>query len=156
MRVYRICKEVHAKTGHQAMSGEGGLYASARWHTKGRKIIYTATSTPLAILEIAVNLRQPKIIPLYVIVEVDVPDRSILTLPSDSLPKGWDTTDSEPFISRQIGDRWLMDEVSLGLSVPSVVVPNQHNVLINPLHPEFDRVRFSEPIPFPFDTRIKR
>ena len=156
MWVYRICKKENSKTGQQAMSGEGGLHASARWHTRGRRIIYTATSTPLAILEIAVNLRQAKIIPDYVIVEVDIPDESIVALPDEKLPKGWDATDSDPIISRAIGDKWLAGTVSLALQVPSVVVPNQYNILINPLHPEFDRVSFTDPAPFPFDARIKQ
>lgn len=156
MRVYRICKEEHGKSGEQAMSGDGGLYASARWHTRGRRIIYTATSTPLAILEIAVNLIKPKIIPRYVVIEVDLPDQNVIDLPAEMLPKGWDASSADPLISRTIGDKWLLEEASLALRVPSVVVPDQYNVLINPLHSEFNLVTFSEPSPFPFDARIKQ
>lgn len=155
MRVYRICKEEHGKSGQQAMSGDGGLHASARWHTRGRRIIYTATSTPLAILEIAVNLIKPKIIPRYVVIEVDLPDNNVIDLPAGMLPKGWDASSADPLISRAIGDKWLIEEASLALRVPSVVVPDQYNVLINPLHSKFSLVTFSEPCPFPFDARIK-
>lgn len=155
MQVYRICKKAHATSGQEALSGEGGLRASARWHTRGRRIVYTATSTPLATLEIAVNLRQPSVIPDYVVVEVDVPDDDILALSAEDLPTGWDTRDTEPVVSRTIGDRWLEGEVSLALQIPSVVVPGQNNVLINPLHPHFARVSFTDPLPFPFDPRIK-
>lgn len=156
MQVFRICKREHGTTGDQAMSGEGGLHASARWHSRGHRIIYTATSTPLATLEIAVNLKQPKVIPDYVALEVDVPDDNIITLPASKLPTGWDVRDSEPVVSRTIGDRWLDHNVSLALQIPSVVIPSQYNVLINPGHPDFNRVTFADPVPFPFDPRIKQ
>ena len=65
MRVYRIAKAIHSPSGAQMMSGEGGLHGSARWHTKGRPIIYTATSQALATLEIAVNLKKPSVIPSH-------------------------------------------------------------------------------------------
>jgi len=156
MQVFRICKKEHGTTGEQAMSGEGGLHGSARWHTRGRRIIYTATSAPLATLEIAVNLKQPKVIPDYVAVTVDVPNDAIITLSASALPAGWDVRDSEPLVSRAIGDRWLESEVSLALQIPSVVIADQYNVLINPRHPDFDRVTFSNPMPFPFDPRIKQ
>ena len=156
MQVFRICKREHGKTGEQAMSGEGGLHGSARWHTRGHRIVYTATSTPLATLEIAVNLKQLKVIPDYVALEVDVPDDSIITLTASVLPAGWDALDCEPVVSRAIGDRWLEGEVSLALQIPSVVIPDQYNVLINPRHPDFDQVTFADPIPFPFDPRIKQ
>lgn len=156
MQVFRICKKAHGTTGEQAMSGDGGLHGSARWHTRGRRIIYTATSTPLATLEIAVNLRQPKVIPDYVAVTVDAPDDGIITLSASALPAGWDVRDSEPLVSRAIGDRWLESEVSLALQIPSVVIAGQYNVLINPRHPDFDRVTFSNPMAFPFDIRKKQ
>jgi RES domain-containing protein len=107
-------------------------------------------------LEIAVNLKQPKVIPDYVVLEVDVPDDSIITLPASKLPTGWDVRDSEPVVSRTIGDRWLAHNVSLALQIPSVVIPSQYNVLINPRHPDFNRVTFADPVPFPFDPRIKQ
>lgn len=89
-------------------------------------------------------------------VTVDVPDDGIITLSALALRAGWDARDAEPLVSRAIGDRWLESEVSLALQIPSVVIADQYNVLINPRHPDFDRVTFSNPIPFPFDPRIKQ
>jgi RES domain-containing protein len=155
MRLYRISKAAHAKSGDEAMSGEGGLHASARWHNKGRRIVYTATSTPLATLEIAVNLRKSTLIPAYKVIEVDVPDDQVLKLTPTDLPPGWDETTAEPLVSRSVGDLWLKSKITLGLMVPSVVVPEQYNVLINPLHPDFGQVKYGEPLDFPFDPRIK-
>ena len=96
MRVYRIAKAIHSTTGAEMMSGEGGLRGSARWHTKGRPIIYTATSQALATLEIAVNLKEPSIIPAYRILEVDVPDNLVVEIEASMLPTGWDRKDGEP------------------------------------------------------------
>ena len=155
MRLFRISKAVHARTGQQAMSGDGGLHGSARWHTKGVRIVYTSTSTPLAMLEIAVNLRKATVIPAYKVMEVDIPDALVMQLTPADLPRGWDEKVAEPLVSRSIGNLWLKSAVSLGLMIPSVVVTDQYNVLINPLHPEFDQISYNPPIDFPFDFRIK-
>jgi RES domain-containing protein len=155
MRVYRIAKAIHSTTGAEMMSGEGGLRSSARWHTKGRPIIYTATSQALATLEIAVNLKNPSIIPAYRILEVDVPDDLVVEIEASILPGGWDRKDGEPLLARSIGDRWLATQVSAGLRVPSSIIPHEYNVLLNPSHPEFSQVTYSAPLDFPFDPRIK-
>jgi RES domain-containing protein len=156
MRLYRISKSEHAKTSDEAMSGEGGLHGSARWHNKGRRIVYTATSTALATLEIAVNLRTSTLIPAYKVIEVDIPDDQVMKLTPIDLPPGWDETKAEPLVSRSVGDLWLTSKIALGLMVPSVVVPEHYNVLINPLHPEFGQIHYGDPMSFPFDPRIKR
>lgn len=155
MRVYRIAKTVVSSTGAEMMSGEGGLHGSARWHTKGRPIVYTATSQALATLEIAVNLKKPNVIPAYRVLEVEVPDDLIVEIEVSMLPPGWDRKDGEPLIARSIGDRWLASQVSAGVRVPSSIIPLEYNVLLNPLHPEFSGVTCGAPLDFPFDPRIK-
>lgn len=154
MRVYRIAKAIYSTSGAEMMSGEGGLRAGARWHTKGRPIIYTATSQALATLEIAVNLKNPGVIPAYCILEVDVPDGLIISLDAGTLPAGWNTRTGEPIIARSIGDRWLVSQASAALQVPSSVIPDEDNVLINPEHPDFRKVTFGDPLTFPFDSRL--
>jgi RES domain-containing protein len=155
MRVYRIAKAIHSRTGAEMISGEGGLHGSARWHTKGRPIVYTATSQALATLEIAVNLKKPSVIPAYCILEVEVPDDLIVAIEASMLPAGWDRKDGEPLLARSIGDRWLANQVSAGLRVPSSVIPQEYNVLLNPAHPEFTQITYGDPLNFPFDSRIK-
>ena len=155
MRVYRIAKAAHSTSAAEMMSGEGGLHGSARWHTKGRPIVYSATSQALATLEIAVNLKKPSVIPAYCILEVKVPDGLVVAIEATMLPAGWDRTDGEPLLARSIGDRWLAKKVSAGLRVPSSVIPQEYNVLLNPAHPEFIQVTYGAPLNFPFDPRIK-
>lgn len=155
MRVYRIAKATYSNTGAEMMSGEGGLYGSARWHTKGRPIIYTATSQALATLEIAVNLKKASVILAYRILEIEVPNALIVKIELTMLPAGWDRKDREPLMARSIGDRWLASQVSVGLQVPSAVIPQEYNVLLNPTHPEFNQITYGVPLDFPFDERIK-
>jgi RES domain-containing protein len=155
MRVYRIAKALHSSTGAEMMSGEGGLHSSARWHTKGRLIVYTATSQALATLEIAVNLIRPRVIPAYRILEVQVPDTLVITIDENLLPTGWDRKDDEPLLARSVGDRWLSSLASAALRVPSSVIPQEYNVLLNPAHPDFARISYDNPLDFPFDPRIK-
>lgn len=155
MRVYRIAKAKHSSTGAEMVSGEGGLRGSARWHTKGRPIVYTATSQALATLEIAVNLNRPRVIPSYRILEVQVPDDLVITVNEADLPDGWDRKDDEPLIARTIGDHWLASQASAALRIPSSVIPQEYNVLLNPAHPEFSKITYDDPLDFPFDPRIK-
>ena len=155
MRVYRIAKAIRSSTGVEMMSGDGGLHGSARWHTKGRPIVYTATSQALATLEIAVNLKRPRIVPSYRILEVQVPDTLVITLVETILPQGWDRKDDEPLMARSIGDRWLASQASVALRVPSSVIPQEYNVLLNPGHPEYTQITYNEPLDFPFDPRTK-
>jgi len=155
MRAYRIAKAIDSNRGAEIMAGEGGLRGSARWHTKGRPIIYTATSQALATLEIAVNLKKLRVIPAYRVLEVEVPDNLVVSIDETMLPPGWDRKDGEPLLARSIGDRWLAHQVSAGLRIPTSVIPKEYNILLNPVHPEFAQVTFGDPLDFPFDPRIR-
>ena len=155
MLVYRIAKAGRASSGKEMMAGDGGLHASARWHTVGKRIAYTATSQALATLEIAVNLNNPKSIPSYRILEVEVPDDLILTLEIADLPVGWDRKDDEPLAARRVGDIWLSSGLSVALQIPSSIIPGENNILINPAHTDFSQITYDAPLEFPFDPRIK-
>lgn len=155
MRVYRIAKAKYASSAGEMLSGRAGYLAGARWHSKGRAIVYTATSLSLATLEIAVNLKQPRYIPAYRMLEVEVPDSEVIQLAPENLPAGWDIKNDVPRLARAIGDRWLKERVSLAMRVPSAVIESEWNVLLNPLHAEFARLEYGEPMAFPFDPRIK-
>ena len=153
MRLWRICPALYAATGVQAFDGVGGLYAHGRWHTKGRAIVYTATTETLARLEALVHVRPRLVRKLaLVLVEATVPDHLIAAL-SGSLPLRWnDVPDSGA--TRPVGDAWLAAASSLALQVPSVLAAGEHNVLINPKHPYFSRLVIGAPQPFSFDPRL--
>jgi RES domain-containing protein len=132
MRVFRIGAALLTRTRKEAFSGNGGLYASARWHTAGRPVVYTAQSLSLAALEILVRLKQTNEIQPFYAYSAEVPDSLILK--PDSFPARWK---SRLAVSRAIGDAWLEAKTTLAMLVPTIITPGEWNVLINPLHPQF-------------------
>jgi RES domain-containing protein len=149
--LYRFAQPNYA-TRELAFSGEGGLRYSGRWNHAGALIVYTATTLSLAILEMMVHLRipVPKSLPLFV---VNLPDLLIERLAP--LLAGWDShPPSAP--SRDAGSQWLRSGSSAGLLVPSVIVPQETNCLLNPAHPQFSLKWVDGPLDFPLDPRLQK
>jgi len=116
----------------EAFSSDGGLYASARWHTAGRPVVYSAQSLSLAALEILVRLKQTNDIQPFFVYSAEVPDPLILK--PDSFPARWK---SRLAVSCAFGDAWLEAKTTPAMLVPTIITPGEWNVLINPLHPQF-------------------
>jgi RES domain-containing protein len=132
MRVFRIGTALFTRSRQEAFSGDGGLYASARWHTAGRAVVYTAQSLSLAALEILVRLKQTNDIQPFYAYSAEVPDALILK--RDSYPPRWN---SRIAVSRAFGDAWFEAKTAPAMLVPTIITPGEWNVLINPLHPQF-------------------
>jgi RES domain-containing protein len=147
MTVYRIARRAYAN-----LSGRGGLLYSGRWHQKGHPIIYAAGSVALAALECAVH---SSVRPLdSVLMEIHVPDGAFVTIEDrigGELPGNWAFVEEQ---SRQLGTEWLIERKSLMLSVPSVVIPFERNLLLNPRHRSFATVSVKKVVPFFFDPRV--
>jgi RES domain-containing protein len=149
MRVYRIAKQHYI----QDLSGEGARLYGGRWNNKGTKILYTAESRSLATVEYLVHVPL-QIIPKDVyIAEIDVPDTAIGIVEVASLEKNWQDYPS-PTSIRDIGDKWQKDSKGLLLRVPSAVIKNEWNVLINPEHSQFNEVKIVAIEPYIFDARL--
>lgn len=151
MQVWRLFP---ARFRDTAFTGIGGLYAAGRWNPLGVTMVYTATSRALAALELFVNLDPSDIPAELLIAEAVVPDELIEMLNINELPATWRERNSEA--CRDAGARWVRSERSLGLQVPSAVVDDEWNVLLNPRHPDFGRVRIGKPKEFRFDERMFR
>jgi RES domain-containing protein len=150
MRVFRIGAALFIRSRKEAFSGNGGLYASARWHTAGHPVVYTAQSLSLAALEILVRLKQTNDIQPFVAYSAEVPDPLILK--PDSLPVRWK---SRLAISRAFGDAWLAAKTTPAMLVPTIITPGEWNVLINPLHPQFSPAWIvTGPDAYTFDARL--
>ncbi len=147
MRVYRLTRSSYA-----AFDGRGSLLASGRWHWAGVPVIYTAESRALAALETLVHTRKNQIPTDYVLLEIQVDDSRIEAIHEDDLPADW--RNPEPQGSRNFGGEWVRSQRSVALVVPSIVIPQERNVLFNAHHPDFDRVRVSPPQPFWWDHRL--
>jgi len=150
MRVFRIGAARFTRTRKEAFSGNGGLYASARWHTAGHSVVYTAQSLSLAALEILVRLKQTNDIQPFNAYSAEVPDTLILK--PDSFPARWK---SRLEVSRAVGDVWLEAKTTPAMLVPTIITPGEWNVLINPLHPQFSLTWIvSGPHVYTFDARL--
>lgn len=151
MQVWRLCGKKYLAT---AFSGLGGMYAARRWNEKGNLIVYSATSRALAAIEYFVNLEPNQAPGDLVMLEARVPDNEIEQLDIRILPRNWREIDNPE--CRQIGTEWLKSGRSAGLSVPSVPVSGDWNVLLNPSHPRFRRVSIVSQGPFFYDKRMFR
>ena len=139
---------------HENLDGNGGLRASGRWHTRGRRIVYCAPNPATALLEVLVHTEiDPAEMPVnYRYLEIKVPDTlAIETLDIGRLPQGWR---SDPPASRSAGDEWLRSGRTSLLRVPSVIVPMTWNVLINPGHPDSRQIRILRAYDHRIDPRL--
>src|SRR5882757_5388644 len=150
MRVFRIGAALLTRTRKEAFSGNGGLYTSARWHTAGHPVVYTAQSLSLAALEILVRLKQTNDIQPFYAYSAELPDSLILK--PDYFPSRWK---SRVAASRAFGDAWLEAQTTPAMLVPTIITPGEWNVLINPLHPQFSlKWIVTGPDAYSFDARL--
>lgn len=127
----------------------------ARWSARGRFVIYTAGSRALACLENVVHRSGEGLQDLFRVMVIDVPDYlPVQTIALTDLPDNW--TDYQNFVvCQQRGEEWLRQGQTAVLRVPSVIVPQEWNYLLNPAHPNFPQIQLLRSEPFLFDPRIK-
>lgn len=116
-------------------------------------MVYTASTLSLAALETLVHFAIDTAPLDYVALTIRVPDDAVERLSPTQLPAGWDATPA-PAACQELGARWAAKARSVGLAVPSVVIPSEDNVLLNPLHPDFVNVVLEKQEPFRFDSRL--
>jgi len=139
---------------HDAPSGEGARKYGARWNSPGRPMVYLGESRALCALEMLVHLTSPmsRSKP-YRLIEVHIPAQSISDYPRSILPENWRKYPPNK-LTMEIGDDWLLAGSQLALRIPSVIIPEETNILVNPLHPDFKKIQTSEPSDFNFDPRF--
>jgi RES domain-containing protein len=124
------------------LHGMGGLKASARWHTRGRRVVYLSSTPASALLEILVHLEieEGHLPRFYKLLEIQVPDDLWIEKLEDwtKLPKGWP---KKLAVTRALGDQWLRRNSAAILQVPSAIVPRTSNFLLNPLHPDAAKIQ---------------
>ncbi|MCX5493484.1 RES family NAD+ phosphorylase [Kaistia dalseonensis] len=139
MIAWRICRAPYAD-----LSGAGARLYGGRWNARGRALIYAAETAALAVLEVRVHLDlPPELLPEdYLLVAIDCDALEIetaATLPDDPVA---------------FGDRWLAEARTPILRVPSFIVPESANLLINPAHPRAAALAIASTRPFRFDERL--
>lgn len=93
--------------------------------------------------------------PAYVLIPVDFDDALVADLDSGKVPTDW-RRDPPPPATQILGDTWVDQKKSAILRVPSALVPEEHNYLFNPAHPDFGQLRIGTPQDFSFDPRLSR
>jgi RES domain-containing protein len=139
---------------YSTLDGLGGLYVSGRWHSKGHPVVYCTLNPATALLEALVHM------------EIDAEDRperfqvlriegldtlSAEEIKSGTLPSNWA---ADITFTQNVGDDWLSRTGSLLLKVPSVLVPETWNVLVNPQHAEAKLLKVMKRYEHPFDARL--
>src|SRR5271168_2199341 len=147
MRFWRICRRRYAA---EAATGEGARLYGGRWNSRGVRVVYASTSLALAAVETFVNL-EPNLQPqdLVSIAGEIPPELEIERLNLKLLPTNWRTSRGESL--RRFGDEWIRAARTVALLVPSAAIPGEWNVLLNPAHTDFEKIKISEASPFQFD-----
>ena len=150
LTVWRIVNRRHIKT---AFTGEGARLYGGRWNSPGTPMVYAAQSQSLAILEMLVHLDSSELLKKYILFGVEIDEAQITSVDRFSLPKGWQA-DPVPTSVQAVGDHWAASLNSAVFSVPSALVPDESNFLLNPLHPDFLKLKIQRPLAFQFDARF--
>lgn len=150
MRAFRI-----ADRRFPIFDGTGAQLTGGRWNSPGRPVIYATETFAGAVLEVLVHSNLGRVPKTHAVVEITIPSAVRMeTVEMNAVPH-WDAADQ--IANRAYGDQWLHERRTAVLLVPSVVTRGrEHNVLLNPEHPEFKRVKASSPQDVVWDERLFR
>lgn len=141
---------------HSSLDGRGGLIADGRWHFQGTPVVYLAESPAGALVEVLVHL------------ELDITSLPVgykllkIEAPSDLLPENLKETEipsrwrGDPRVTAELGTNWLKRGRVALLRVPSAIVPETFNVVLNPLHPDAAKLKIVWHRRYPWDSRLLR
>jgi RES domain-containing protein len=134
----------------EAFSGEGARIAAGRWNSRGTRAVYLSGSLSLAALEMLVYAGRAALTMPLVFFRVEFPDDvDVETAALEKLPSNW-RQQPPPESTRRFGSEWIARGTAVGLRLPSIMVPEEWNILLNPAHPEFAKLRIPKPQRFRF------
>jgi RES domain-containing protein len=160
MEVWRLTKKKHLAT---AMTGKGAKEFGARWNGIGTPIVYTAENIALSVLDTLANRDKVKKLRPVLLLAIHVPDDQVLDLDVAlrklglRLNKNWVEEELDELklsSSQKVGNAWAESGLSCALRVPNTIVRMEFNLLLNPEHPDYKRVKAKDPIPFSYDKRL--
>ena len=150
MEVFRLSRKQFSST----LSGRGSAIKGARWNSVGVELIYTASNRSLAMAEIVVHFSLATLPVDFMMLTIFIPDNiSVHQLNVDDLPVNWNAFPS-PASTQKIGDQFVNENKYCVLRIPSVVTQGDYNLLINPYHKDFKKIKIISSEKFPFDQRI--
>lgn len=142
MRLWRISEFAD-------LSGDGGLYHAGRWNEVGTAVVYCSDHPSTTLLEILLHTDREDVAPTYQLLEIDAPDS--LNIYQPELPSDWVGRYSK---TQMIGSNFLLDLEYPLMRIPSIVMPQAANFLINPTHPDATQFRIVQTWRYPFDSRL--
>jgi RES domain-containing protein len=138
---------------HLELNGRGGILFAGRWHHAGTPVVYLAESPAGALIEVCVHTSVNDIPPSYTLLKVLCPDLPMEEIERTKLGRDWLERVEK---TRDLGSAWLKRGSSALLRVPSALVPETANYLLNPLHADAKRFQIEASFRYPFDVRLKR
>jgi RES domain-containing protein len=148
--VWRLVRDKYAT---DPMSGEGARANGGRWNDVGIPLIYTSEHRSLAALEVLVHLSGTRASGIYKMLSYELDEKLIEHLPAKDLPPDWQQ-EPPPGSTVSWGSRWAREKRSVALAVPSAVLPEEKNIILNPDHPDAARVKPGKTVNFTFDPRL--
>lgn len=150
MIVYRIAKNKYIDD----LSGKGAELYGGRWNSEGSPVLYTSAFLSLSVLELLANQVWRHVSIGYSYISIEVPEElQVDRLSPNDLPIGWNQPSYHIDTLRR-GDNWLKANDSVGLWVPSAVLPQENNLLLNPVHTDFKSIKTKEVADLRIDHRI--
>lgn len=147
MRVWRLARRAHA-----ALDGEGARRYGGRWNSPGLPLVYSSSHLSLAALEALVHFDVDEVPGDLRAFAIEIPDALAQEQVSpDKLPIGWTR---QEFATRAFGDEWLAAARTPVLVVPSAIIPEETNVMVNPAHPATRGVVVVASRRFVYDPRL--
>lgn len=147
MKLWRLYRRAHG----QGLDGAGGRHAAGRWHHQGTPVVYFGAGAAIVVLEKLAHLN-PDTLPADLMLGLFEADVSVTDVWPEASAQSRDLDDVE--LTRTAGQEWLKSGRSCVLRVPSIVVAEEHNLVVNPLHAEAQRITLTTERPFTFDGRL--
>ena len=150
MKIYRVTKKEFVKD----LTGEGARLYGGRWNKKGSAMLYFSEHLSLCVLEMLTRIDFEFLSEDYAFIEVEIADK--LIVPSakvTSISKNW-RADPPTVITQDFGSKWLSSEANFALSVPSAVLPSEHNILVNPNHKLISKLKITNSGKLDLDPRV--
>jgi RES domain-containing protein len=148
MKVYRISKCEFISD----LQGTGAARYPGRWHNKGTYILYTSATPSLALLESVVHISNIAVTS-YCMICLEIPEDKIQTITTRELPPNW-FVNPAPDVLKNTGDAFIKENKFLALKLPSAIMPEENNYLLNPGHADFKKIKTVYTRTIPIDERF--
>lgn len=150
MKVYRIskCKYI------EDLSGYGAFMNGGRWNGEGMRMLYSSSSASHALLETLAHLPAYLASEEFCMLTLEIPDKLISVLTLEMLPADWNSLPF-PFSTQKAGNSFINENKYLALQVPSVIIETESNIIINPPHKDFSKVKVLLQQRIQIDKRLK-